>query len=92
MARKNMTNAEIDSMSRTTGEKLAAEEKVLVSLPMDEQERNWRCSINGYDYVIPRGVQTAVPLSVAKLISRSMQATVQRVAMENKLSDNLKGI
>ena len=48
-------------------EKMRAQTKKMLYIPEDfdpESTNTWSCSINGKQYLVPKGVETEVPLSV----------------------------
>lgn len=64
------TDGELDQIAREVGQKLAAEDKVLVRIPaIPGGDNAVECCINGYNYVIKRGQSVELPVAVVELLS-----------------------
>jgi hypothetical protein len=82
---KNMSDAEMEKDSISTGEQLEKQEKKKITLHLEPEKKlelqklvetgdkniQWPCetvSINGYNYVIKRGVEVEVPMTVWEVL------------------------
>ncbi len=71
-----MSEAEMEAIAKDTGEALAAQPKVKVKLyqvPDSESKKlpDETVQINGYTYVIKRGVEVEVPESVYEVLEHA---------------------
>ena len=85
--KKQETEAELEQASLDTGALLAKQPKVKVKLYLSPEDKSklqhaeegginvpWPCetvSINGYNYVIKRGVEVEVPQTVAEVLEHA---------------------
>lgn len=72
-AKKELTDAEMDSAAKLTGNALSEEAKVKIKIPKDPLNKDNTAvpvGINGYFYNIKRGETVEVPESVASLLER----------------------
>lgn len=63
-------------------EKKRASEKRVLFIPEDfdpESTNTWSCSINGKQYLVPKGVETEVPLAVYEVYQTEIEN--QRIAI-----------
>ncbi len=71
--KKEMTDAEMDAVAKSTGSILSGEPKVKIKIPRDPLNKDNTAvpvGINGYFYNIRRGETVEVPESVANLLER----------------------
>lgn len=82
-----MSEAQMDQVSKDTGAELAKQAKVKVKLylPPDEKQKlnsaseggvnvPWPCEtviVNGYNYTIKRGIEVEVPQTVAEVLENA---------------------
>lgn len=87
MAKKPMTENDMEQVTKSTAEELKAQDKVKVRLPLDPQRRKqlesdlengkkveWPfqvVSINGHIYQIQLGKEVEVPKSVAEVLEQA---------------------
>lgn len=68
-----ITDKEIDRLGGAVGELLRAEPRVQLRIAGGPEEAPWEGGINGYFFRIRRGIQVAVPQSLAELIRQNEQ-------------------
>ncbi len=68
-----ITDKEIDRLGGAVGERLMAEPRIQLMIAGSPEDRPWEGGINGYFFRICRGVQVAVPQSLAELIRQNEQ-------------------
>lgn len=85
--KKQVTDAEMDQISQNTGDELAKQDKVKIKLHLDPAEKlklqkakeadanvQWPCEtviVNGYNYVIKRGIEVEVPETVRDILEHA---------------------
>lgn len=75
-----------ETLAIIKAEKARAKEMRMLLIPEDldpESTNTWQCQINGKDYLVPKGVETEVPLAVYELYK-------QHEAAERKARENLR--
>ena len=68
------TDAGLLSDIKLTELKLSKEQKVMFMVPLAEGEKKGsvhQCFINGYQFNVPKGVMTEVPMSIAQMLAES---------------------
>lgn len=81
---ENKNGASSETLAIIKNEKARSKETRMLFIPEDldpESTNTWQCQINGKDYLVPKGVQTEVPLAVYELYQE--QAAAERKAREN---------
>ena len=75
-----------------TKAKASAEERVSVFIPkgMPKEDPNLFISVNGVNYLIPRGKTSLVPANVAKIIERHYGALERYERTSNELIEKTK--
>lgn len=71
---KKLTDKEIDKMAEEFGKKMKKQSKVKVIIPMDglnKQDDAIPVCVNGYTYLIKRGIAVEVPETVAQILEES---------------------
>lgn len=68
-----ITDKEMDALHGTMGEQLKAEPRVRLAIGGQPDDAPWEGGINGYFFRIRRGVEVAVPQSLAQLIRQNEQ-------------------
>ena len=69
---ENLSDKAIDAIAEKTGLALKEETKVVVMIPKTDGESDTvECCINGYNYVIKKGVSVALPKSVVSVLKNA---------------------
>lgn len=68
-----MSNAEMDKVTKKTGNVLKGQEKVEIRLPKSpfKGDNTRNVCVNGYIYQIERGVKVKVPKTVAEILEQA---------------------
>ncbi len=75
-----MTEMEIDNIASATGQSLAKEPKVTITIQSESGESHWEGGINGHFFRIRTGESVQVPQSLATLIAQSAQVRYESEA------------
>ncbi len=81
---ENKNGPSPETLAIIKSEKARAKEKRMLFIPEDldpEATNTWQCQINGKDYLVPKGVETEVPLAVYEQYQE--HAATERKAREN---------
>ena len=69
---ESLTDQAIDAIAERTGRTLNAETKVQVMIPkIDGEPDAVECCINGYNYVIKKGMSVSLPKSVVSVLKNA---------------------
>ena len=69
---ESLSDKAIDAIAEKTGQDLKEEQKVRLMIPKIEGESDTvECCINGYNYVIKKGVSVALPKSVVSVLKNA---------------------
>ncbi|MEX1308686.1 MAG: hypothetical protein AB1Z19_09170 [Eubacteriales bacterium] len=69
---ESLNDKAIDAIAENTGKALKEENKVQVIIPkVDGESDTVECCINGYNYVIKKGVSVALPKSVVSVLKNA---------------------
>ena len=71
--KEELNDKKIDNIAKKTGEVLAKQGKLRVSIPKIEGsgETHIECAINGYNYIIKRGVGVEIPVEVYDVLKNA---------------------